>query len=114
MSPRKRNNVDDVVRELASLGVPASQVRELCGITDQPLTDTQAMRLHALHALAKVYQEVADDAPKWARRLYQALDEACALGVAYEPPACVAVVVADAAKWVRGAAKMDEIRRGKR
>lgn len=114
MSPRKRSNVDDLVRELASFGVPASQTRELCGISDEPLTDTQAMRLHALHALAKVYQEVADDAPAWSRRLGQALDEACALGVAYEPPACVAQVVHDAAKWVRGAAKVAEIRRGKR
>jgi hypothetical protein len=110
----RQSDVDRIVRELANMGVPASQVRELCRIDGgEVLTDKQAMRLNALHRLATLYHEVAENKPLWSRRLAIALDDACALGVAYEPPSCVAVIVADAAKWVRGAAKLRAIKEGK-
>lgn len=111
---KRQSEVERIVRQLAQYGVPASQVRELCRIDGElVLTDTQAMRLDALLRLATLYHEVAENKPLWSRRLALALDEACALGVAYEPPGSVALIVAEAARWVRGAAKLRLIREGK-
>ena len=100
----KQTPAERIARRLAALGVPASQLAELVGVSwREAHGPLEAERLQAVWRLAEVYARIVEDEPRCFAELEDATRVSVELGCWFDPPEAARQRIVARAGWPTGA-----------